>query len=97
MSNEQLLITHYSLLITHFSFLISHLLSFICNPASSVAGRIPPCGGIARPKGKHSRRMTVFCPSPADSRQERDKTPKGMKTLRVFAPRSGTRGSTAAA
>jgi hypothetical protein len=42
-----------------------HLLSFTYSsrlyPASFPAGRIPSCGGIARPKGKHSRRMTVFC------------------------------------
>jgi hypothetical protein len=39
-------------------------------PASSPAGRIPSCGGIAHPKGKHRRRLTVFCLPAADSRPE---------------------------
>jgi hypothetical protein len=55
----------YSSLISY-SSLIYHL--FI-PPLSGIvtAGRIPPCGGIARPQGKHSRHMTVFCLPAADS------------------------------
>jgi hypothetical protein len=54
---------------------IFHLFLFISysslpNPASSPAGRAPPCGGIARPKGKHSRHKGVLCPPAADSRPE---------------------------
>jgi hypothetical protein len=49
-----------------YSSLIIHL--FILPQSGIVtAGRIPSCGGIARPKGKHSRHMTVFCLPAADS------------------------------
>jgi hypothetical protein len=40
--------------------------------------------------GAHSRRKGVLCLPAADSRQEPNKIRKGMKTLRVFAPRRGT-------
>jgi hypothetical protein len=78
-----------------YSFL-SLTYSSIPNPASSPAGRTPPYGGIARPKGKHSRHKGVFCLPAADSRPEsgicfasgicdsqRDENPAG------FRPRQG--------
>jgi hypothetical protein len=36
------------------------------NPVSSLAGRTPPYGGIARPTGKHSRHKGALCPLSAD-------------------------------
>jgi hypothetical protein len=77
MENEQLVMKTY-IFIFYLLSLIFHLLSFIFYllsiqyPASSPAGRIPSWGGISRPEGlpcngAHSRRMTVFCLSAADS------------------------------
>jgi hypothetical protein len=63
-------------------------------PASSLAGRAPSCGGVARYKGfamqwrvinrKHSRRMTVRCPPYADI-SDKGKMYKGCKP-EGFAP-----------
>jgi hypothetical protein len=71
-------ITYLSLI--HFTY------SSLPNPAPSPAGRKPSGGGFARPMGKHSRRMTVFCPPSADSRPELERIHERMKTRRVFAP-----------
>jgi hypothetical protein len=57
------------------------------NPASSLAGRVPPYGA-------HSRHKGVLCLPTADFRQESGKIHKEMKTLRVFALRRGTPLST---
>jgi hypothetical protein len=57
----------------HLSYIhlsLIHLLSLMYSsrlyPVSFPAGRIPPYGGIARPKGKHSRHKGVFCLPAAD-------------------------------
>jgi hypothetical protein len=52
--------------------LIYLILILFLHPASSLAGRAPQCGGVARPVGlamqwrvtnhKHSRRTAVLCP-----------------------------------
>jgi hypothetical protein len=87
-SSSSLFYTHSS---TH---TLLHTLFSLLNPASSVAGRAPPCGGVARPlkepamqwrviHPKHSRRMTVLCPPIADSRSkeqpERVENPAGFR------------------
>jgi hypothetical protein len=57
---------HLSFIHLSLTLLIYHL--FILPQSGIVtAGRIPSCGGIAHPKGKHSRHMTVFCLPAADS------------------------------
>jgi hypothetical protein len=53
-------------LLSALSILIYLLFIHSLNPASSLAGRAPLCGGIARPKGKHSRHKGVRCPPTAD-------------------------------
>jgi hypothetical protein len=79
-----------SIILSHIHLLSLYLFlsltySSFPHPASFPAGRIPSCGGIARPKGKHSRRMAVFCLPAADSRQEsgidsqRDENPAGFR------------------
>jgi hypothetical protein len=51
----------------HISYLsILSLIHPLPDPVSSLAGRAPPCGGIAHPKGKHSHRMAVLCQPSAD-------------------------------
>jgi hypothetical protein len=55
----------------HFFYLSClSLIHFSPNPASSLADRTPPCGGIARPQGKHSRHKGVLCLPAADFRQK---------------------------
>jgi hypothetical protein len=62
-----------------------------------VDDRAPPCGGIARPKGRHihgygvhSRRKRVLCLPTVGLQQELNSRidEKGMKTRRVFARRT---------
>jgi hypothetical protein len=64
--------------ISHLSLIyLSLLYSSLIYPASSLAGRTPPYGGIARPKGKHSRHKAVFCPSPLIPGKNRIRPAKG--------------------
>jgi hypothetical protein len=99
---------NYSIYIFYLLYIISYLLSFISiilssnfstisyssPPQSGIvsAGISPPYGGIARPKGKHSRRKGVIClPCRCSFGQNGERlhegmTKEGMKTLRVFAP-----------
>jgi hypothetical protein len=61
--------SHLSLIYFYLLF-ISYLIHPLPNPVSSLAGRAPPYGGIARPKGKHSRHKGVLCLPPLIFRLE---------------------------